>query len=180
MEYVRIFDTTLRDGEQTPGVSFTPEEKMEIAIQLDKLAVDTIEAGFPSASKGEQKALKDLVNAGLKAEVCALTRALQSDIDAALKCDVSYLHTFISTSEVHMKYAVNMTSEQVLKAAADSVQYIKDHGMICEFSPMDATRTNLDYLKKVCKAAEEAGADRINVPDTVWDRDSSGDGKAYP
>jgi 2-isopropylmalate synthase len=165
--YIRIFDTTLRDGEQTPGVSFTPEEKIEIATRLDKLGVDTIEAGFPSASKGEEKALRDLVNAGLKAEVCGLTRTLKSDIDAALSCDVGYIHTFISTSEVQMKHALNMTPKQVLEAAVNSVQYIKGHGVICEFSPMDATRTDLDFLKKICKAAEEAGADRINIPDTV-------------
>jgi len=167
LEYVRIFDTTLRDGEQTPGVSFTPEEKMEIAVQLDKLGVDVIEAGFPSASQGEQKALKDLVNAGLKAEVCALTRALKSDIAIAIQCNVNSIHTFISTSKVQMKYALNMTPQEILEATVDSVQYIKDHGFICEFSPMDATRSEFGFLKKVCKTAEEAGADRINIPDTV-------------
>jgi len=167
LEYIRIFDTTLRDGEQTPGVSFTPEEKMEIAAQLDKLGVDVIEAGFPSASQGEQKALKDLVNAGLKAEICALTRALKSDIAIAMQCNVNSIHTFISTSKVQMKYALNMTPQEILKATVDSVQYIKDHGFICEFSPMDATRSEFGFLKKVCKTAEEAGADRINIPDTV-------------
>ena len=167
MEYIRIFDTTLRDGEQTPGVSLTPEEKMEIANQLDKLGVDTIEAGFPSASEGEQKALKDLMKAGLNAEVCALTRTLKSDIDVAIACEVNTIHTFISTSDVQMKYALNMTPEQVLKAVDESVQYIKNHGFICEFSPMDATRTRMEFLKKVCITAEKAGADRINIPDTV-------------
>ena len=167
MGYVRIFDTTLRDGEQTPGVSFTPEEKLEIAVQLDKLGVDAIEAGFPSASQGEQKALKDLMSAGLKAEVCGLTRTMKNDINAAISCNVNSIHTFISTSEVQMKYALNMTPREVLKAAVDSVQYIKDHGFICEFSPMDATRTDPSFLREICKAAEEAGADRINVPDTV-------------
>ncbi len=166
-EYIRIFDTTLRDGEQTPGVSFTPEEKMEIALQLDRLGVDVIEAGFPSASPGEQRAVKEIAKAGLKAEVCALTRALKEDIDTALSCEVGSIHTFISTSKVQMKYALNMTLEQVLKAASDSVQYIKDHGVICEFSPMDATRSDFKFLVKICKAAEEAGADRINIPDTV-------------
>ncbi len=166
-EYIRIFDTTLRDGEQTPGVSLTPEEKMEIALQLDKLGVDVIEAGFPSASKGEQKALRDIVKAGLRADVCALARALRSDIDSALQCDVKYVHTFISTSEVQMKYALNVTPERVIEATMNSVGYIKDHGAICEFSPMDATRTDMKFLKKVCKAAEDAGADYINIPDTV-------------
>ncbi len=167
MAYIRIFDTTLRDGEQTPGVSLTPEEKVEVAIQLDKLGVDAVEAGFPSSSAGEQKAFKDLVKLGLKTEVCALTRTLKSDIDAALECDVKSIHTFISTSDIQMKYALNMTPEQVLNAAVGSIQYIKDHGVTCEFSPMDATRTEPDFLKRICKAAEEAGADRINVPDTV-------------
>jgi len=167
LEYIRIFDTTLRDGEQTPGVSFTPEEKMEIAVQLDKLGVDVIEAGFPSASQGEQKALKDLVNAGLKAEICALTRALKSDIDIAIQCNVNSIHTFISTSKVQMKYALNMTPQEIVKATVSSVQYIKDHGFACEFSPMDATRSEFGFLKKVCKAAEQAGTDWINIPDTV-------------
>jgi len=167
LEYVRIFDTTLRDGEQTPGVSLTPEEKMEIALQLDKLGVDVIEPGFPSASKGEQEALRKLVKADLKAEICALTRTLKSDIDVALACEVDSIHTFISTSEVQMKYALNMTPDQVLETAVNSIQYIKDHSVLCEFSPMDATRTDLNFLKKICVAAEEAGTDRINIPDTV-------------
>ncbi|MBS7656734.1 MAG: 2-isopropylmalate synthase [Candidatus Bathyarchaeia archaeon] len=167
MEYIRIFDTTLRDGEQTPGVSLTSEQKLEIAVQLDKLGVDVIEAGFPSSSEGEQKAVKAIVAAGLKAEVCCLTRTKKDDLDIAISCSPNSIHTFISTSEVQMKYALNMTREQVLKAAVDSVQYIKDHGLICEFSPMDATRTDLAFLRKICKAAEEAGADRINIPDTV-------------
>jgi len=166
-DYIRIFDTTLRDGEQTPGVSFTPEQKLEIAYQLDRLGVDTIEAGFPAASKGEQQAFKEIVKAGLKAEICALTRTLKDDIDAALRCDAPYIHTFISTSEVQMKHALGMTRDQVLEATVKAVEYIKDHGVICEFSPMDATRTKFDFLREVCMAAEAAGADRINIPDTV-------------
>ena len=165
--YVRIFDTTLRDGEQTPGVSLTPEEKMEIALQLDRLGVDVIEPGTPISSEGERKAVKDIAKAGLKAEVCALARALKKDIDAAIDCDVGSVHTFISTSDVQIKYALSMTHEEVLSAAVDAVEYIKDHGLICEFSPMDASRTKLKFLNQVCKAAEEAGADRINIPDTV-------------
>jgi isopropylmalate/citramalate/homocitrate synthase-like protein len=167
MEYVRIFDTTLRDGEQTPGVSLTPEEKMELAIQLDRLGVDAIEAGFPSASEGELKAVKSIAKAGLKAEICALARALKSDIDAAIACEVNSIHTFIPTSDVQIKYVLNETREQVLRETQEAVQYIKAHGFICEFSPMDATRTELEYLKKVCAIAQEAGADRINIPDTV-------------
>ncbi|MEM2994877.1 MAG: 2-isopropylmalate synthase [Candidatus Bathyarchaeia archaeon] len=167
MEYIRIFDTTLRDGEQTPGVSLTPEEKMELAMQLDRLGVDVIEVGFPSASEGEMKAVKSIAKAGLKAEVCALTRVLKSDIDAAMACEVNSIHTFVPTSDVQIKYVLNETREQVLKETEEAVQYIKAHGFICEFSPMDATRTELEYLKKVCVVAQEAGADRINIPDTV-------------
>lgn len=165
--YIRIFDTTLRDGEQTPGVSLTVEEKLEIAHQLDRLGVDVIEAGSPMSSEGERKAVKEIANAGLRAEVCGLARTTRADIDAAIKCDIDIIHAFISTSDVQMKYAVGLTSEQVLSAAGDSVKYIKDHGLICEFSPMDATRSKIGFLKRICKAVEEAGADRINIPDTV-------------
>ncbi|MEM3608908.1 MAG: 2-isopropylmalate synthase [Candidatus Bathyarchaeia archaeon] len=167
MEYVKIFDTTLRDGEQTPGVSFTPEEKMEIALQLDRLGVDAIEAGFPSASEGELNAVKKLAKTGLNAEICALARVVKSDIDAAMACEVDSIHVFAPTSNVQIKYVLNETPEQVLKEIEESVRYVKAHGFVCEFSPMDATRTELNYLKKACVVAQEAGADRINVPDTV-------------
>ncbi|MEM3055446.1 MAG: 2-isopropylmalate synthase, partial [Candidatus Bathyarchaeia archaeon] len=165
--YVRIFDTTLRDGEQTPGVTLTLEEKLEIARKLDELGVDVIEAGSPMSSEGEKRVVKDIAKAGLKAEICGLARTVREDIDAAIECEVDTVHTFISTSSVQMKYAVGLTPEKVLAATVDSVEYVKAHGLICEFSPMDATRTEMEFLKKVCKAAEEAGADRINIPDTV-------------
>ena len=166
-DYVRIFDTTLRDGEQTPGVSLTTEEKLEIAQQLDKLGVDTIEAGTPVSSEGERRAAKEIAAAGLNAEICGLARTTRKDIEIAIDCDVDAVHTFISTSEVQMKYAVNMTPEQVLASSIDSIEYIKSHGLVCEYSPMDASRTDLEFLKQICKAAEEAGTDRINIPDTV-------------
>jgi 2-isopropylmalate synthase len=164
---IRIFDTTLRDGEQSPGVSLTAEDKIEIAKQLSLLGVDAIEAGFPSSSEGEKKVIKDIVNAGLKTEICGLSRANRKDLDAAVDCEVDTVHVFIPTSQVQMKYAVNMTPEQVLSATVDSIEYVKKHGLTCEFSPMDATRSELPYLKKVCKAAQDAGMDRLNVPDTV-------------
>ena len=165
--YVSIFDTTLRDGEQTPGVSLTPEEKLEIAIQLDELGVDVIEAGFPRSSEGERKAIKEIAHAGLKAEVCGLTRTIKEDIDAAFSCDVDSVHTFISTSEIQMKYALGKTQNEVLKMSVNAVEYIKDHGLICEYSPMDATRTDRNFILRICKAVEEVGVDRINIPDTV-------------
>ena len=164
---IRIFDTTLRDGEQTPGVSLTADDKIEIARQLSKLGVDVIEAGFPSSSEGERKVVKDIAKLGLTSEICALSRATRKDIDAALACDVSLIHVFIPTSPVQMKYAVNLTEEQVLASAVDSIEYVKKHGVKCEFSPMDATRSELPFLKKVCKAAQDAGMDTLNVPDTV-------------
>ncbi|RJS82089.1 2-isopropylmalate synthase, partial [Candidatus Bathyarchaeota archaeon] len=124
---INIFDTTLRDGEQTPGVSLTPEEKIEIALLLDELGVDVLEAGFPAASAGERKAVSRIAKEGLKAEVCALTRALKQEIDLALKCEVDSVHTFISTSEVQMKYALGKTPEEVVQMAVESIEYIKDH-----------------------------------------------------
>jgi 2-isopropylmalate synthase len=166
-DYIRIFDTTLRDGEQTPGVSLTVEDKIEIARQLSKLGVDVIEAGSPMSSDGEKKVVKEIAKAGLEAEVCGLARATRSDIDDALDCDVDLIHVFIPTSPVQMEYAVNMSPEQVLSATSDNVEYIKKHGVKCEFSPMDATRSKMDFLKQVCQAAEKAGADMINIPDTV-------------
>ena len=164
---IRIFDTTLRDGEQTPGVSLTADDKIEIAHQLSKLGVDVIEAGFPSSSDGEKKVVQDIANAGLTSEVCALSRATKGDINAALDCDVDLIHVFIPTSPVQMKYAVNLTPEQVLASTVDSIEYVKKHGVKCEFSPMDATRSEMPFLKQVCEAAQKAGMDTLNVPDTV-------------
>jgi 2-isopropylmalate synthase len=164
---IRIFDTTLRDGEQTPGVSLTADDKIEIAHQLNKLGVDVIEAGFPSSSDGEKKVVRDIAKAGLSSEICALSRATKGDINAALDCDVDLIHVFIPTSPVQMKYAVNLMPEQVLASTVDSIEYVKKHGVKCEFSPMDATRSKMPFLKQVCKAAQEAGMDTLNVPDTV-------------
>jgi 2-isopropylmalate synthase len=164
---IRILDTTLRDGEQTPGVSLTADDKIEIAKQLSKLGVDTIEAGFPSSSEGERRVVKEIAHLGLSSEICALSRCTKGDIDAALACDVGLIHVFIPTSPVQMKHAVNLTPDQVLDSAVESIEYIKKHGVKCEFSPMDATRSELPFLKKVCKAAQDAGMDTLNVPDTV-------------
>jgi 2-isopropylmalate synthase len=164
---IRILDTTLRDGEQTPGVSLTAEDKIEIAQQLNKLGVDIIEAGFPSSSDGERKVVKQIAGLGLTSKVCGLSRCTKKDIDAALDCNVDLIHVFIPTSPVQMQYAVNMTPEQVLTSAVESIEYVKKHGVKCEFSPMDATRTKPDFLRKICLAAQDAGMDSLNTPDTV-------------
>ncbi|MEM3407463.1 MAG: 2-isopropylmalate synthase, partial [Nitrososphaerota archaeon] len=164
---MRIFDTTLRDGEQTPGVSLTPEEKLIIAKQLDKLGVDVIEAGFPATSKGEIEAIKLIANENLKAEICALSRTTKSDIDSVIDCNIKSIHLFIATSDIHLKYKLEMTREQVLEKAIEAIDYSKAHGLTIEFSAEDATRTDIDFLKKFYENVCKAGVDRINVPDTV-------------
>ncbi len=166
-ESVRIFDTTLRDGEQTPGVTVTPDQKVQIAIKLDELGVDAIEAGFPIVSQGEMQAIRIISKQGLKADVCGLARAVESDIDAAIKCDLKYVHTFIATSDIHMQYKLKMSPEQVLERAVKAVEYCKKHGLQVEFSAEDATRSDRKFLLDVFKAVTDAGADRIDIPDTV-------------
>ena len=166
-EKVRIFDTTLRDGEQTPGVAITPDEKIRIAKRLDRLGVDVMEVGFPAASQGERKAAREIKSLGLNAQVCGLARVLQEDLDAALDSDVDYIHTFVGTSPLHREYKLHMSQEEILSKSVEAVEYIKDHGLIAEFSAEDATRTEFEFLKNVYSAVEDAGADIINVPDTV-------------
>jgi 2-isopropylmalate synthase len=164
---IRVFDTTLRDGEQTPGVSVSPEQKVAIAIKLDELGVDAIEAGFPIVSHGEMKAIKNITKLGLKADICGLARTIGADIDAAIKCDLKYIHTFIATSDIHMRYKLKMSREQVLKKAIWATDYAKKHGMKVEFSAEDATRSDRAFMNEVFKAVANAGADRLDIPDTV-------------
>lgn len=164
---MRIFDTTLRDGEQTPGVSITPEQKLQIAIKLDELGIDAIEAGFPVVSHGESIAIKNITKQGLKAEICGLARAVKSDIDAAINCDLAYVHTFIATSDIHMQFKLRMNREQVLEKAAWAVEYAKKHGIQVEFSAEDATRSDRAFLNQVFRAVASAGVDRLDIPDTV-------------
>ncbi len=146
--HIRIFDTTLRDGEQTPGVSLTPDEKVRIARQLDKLGVDAIEAGFPITSTGECESVAAVAKAGLSCEVVALARASKNDIDVALSTGVNSVHVFIATSDLHLKYKLKLSREQVLGRIADSVSYAKQHAQIVEFSAEDATRTEVGFLKE--------------------------------
>ncbi len=164
---VRVFDTTLRDGEQTPGVALTPDQKLAIAQKLDELGVDAIEAGFPIISDGERKAVKEISRAGLRAEICGLARTEKKDIDAAVDAGLNYIHTFIATSDIHLKYKLNLTREQAVAKAVEAVEYAKSRGLQVEFSAEDATRTDREFLKKVFSAVTEAGTDRIDIPDTV-------------
>jgi 2-isopropylmalate synthase len=164
---VKIFDTTLRDGEQTPGVSLTPEDKLTLARQLDKLGVDIIEAGFPIASKGEFNAVKQIAGDDLNSTICGLSRVKKEDIDSCLNCGVELVHTFVPTSDIQIEHTVKKSKEEVIELAVNAVSYIKDHGVTCLFSAMDASRTDVDYLIKINKEVESAGADIVNVPDTV-------------
>lgn len=164
---IRIFDTTLRDGEQTPGVSLTVESKVEIAKALDRLGVDVIEAGFPIVSDGEFEAVKRINKLRLSAQVAALSRVDKKDIDKLIDCDISYGHLFIATSDLHLEHKLKITREKALESAIQGIEYARAHGIKVEFSAEDATRTAEDFLVNVFREAERAGAERINVPDTV-------------
>lgn len=164
---VRIFDTTLRDGEQTPGISLSGKQKLAIAKKLDELGVDAIEAGFPVVSEGESEAVRMIAAAGLSAEICGLARTHRADIDAAADSGLNYIHTFIATSDIHLEHKLKLTREQALAKAVDAVEYAKSRGMQVEFSAEDATRTDREFLREVFGAVSRAGADRIDIPDTV-------------
>lgn len=171
MERVYIFDTTLRDGEQTPGVSLNVEEKLEIAKQLARLNVDIIEAGFPVASPGEFSAVKTIANNIKGPVITALARAIPQDIDRAWEAikgaESPRIHTFIATSDIHMEKKLRKTRDEVLEQAISAVKYAKKYCEDVEFSPEDAVRSDFDFLCKVISAAIDAGATVINIPDTV-------------
>ncbi len=166
-----IFDTTLRDGEQSPGASMTKEEKIRIAKALEKMRVDVIEAGFPIASQGDFEAVQAVANAVKDSTVCGLSRALDRDIDRAgeaLKgANSGRIHTFIATSPIHMEMKLRMTPDQVVEQAVKAVKRARQHTDNVEFSPEDAGRSELDFLCRVIEAVIDAGARTINIPDTV-------------
>jgi 2-isopropylmalate synthase len=170
-EFIRIFDTTLRDGEQSPGATMNVAEKVRIAEQLDKLNVDIIEAGFPISSEGDFEAVKSISQVVKRSEVAGLARTNPPDIDraweAVKKAKFPRIHIFISTSDIHLKYQLKKSKEEVLKIAAQSVRRAKRYTPNIEFSAMDATRTDVAFLCAVIEAAIQAGATTINIPDTV-------------
>ncbi|UCD27255.1 MAG: 2-isopropylmalate synthase [Candidatus Bathyarchaeota archaeon] len=166
-EKIRFFDTTLRDGEQTPGVSLTPEKKLRIAVSLDKLGVDVIEAGFAAASRGEMSAIKLIAKEGLKAEVYSMARGVGRDIDAVLKSDADGVHLVVPTSDLHLEQKLKKSREEVLALTEDCTQYAKDHGLSVELSAEDATRSDFEFLIKMFAAGVSAGADRLCPCDTV-------------
>ncbi len=168
---VSIFDTTLRDGEQSPGFSMWPAEKLEMARQLARLGVDVIEAGFPISSRGEFEGVRQIADAVRGPVICALARANPKDIDAAAEAVASSprprVHTFIATSPIHMAQKLRMTADDVLEAARGAVAYARRLTPEVEFSAEDATRSEVDFLCRVFEAAIAAGATIINIPDTV-------------
>ena len=164
---IEMFDTTLRDGEQAPGIALSPDDKFRIAEVLDDFGVDYIEAGFAVSSDIERETIKRVMDAGMHATVLSLARSVHKDIDAVVETGVNYVHTFIGTSPLHRDYKLKMTKEQVIEKAVDTVEYARSFGLDVQFSCEDATRTELDYMIEVYKAVVDAGACAINVPDTV-------------
>jgi len=168
---VLIFDTTLRDGEQSPGATMTHEEKLEVAELLDQMGVDIIEAGFPIASEGDFEAVHEIAKRTKNAVVCGLSRAAPKDIDrcaeAIRPAERRRIHTFISTSPVHMKWKLQMTPEQVYELVIQQVTRARNHTDDVEWSAEDGTRTEHDFLCRCVEAAIKAGATTINIPDTV-------------
>jgi methanogen homocitrate synthase len=164
---IEVCDVTLRDGEQMPGVVFRPDEKLDIAIKLNEVGVEIIEAGFPVVSEAERRAVQDVSNLGLDSKISVLSRSVPKDVDAALDCDVDMVSVFIATSELHLKYKLHMSCDQAVECAFETVEYAKDHGLIVRFSAEDATRTDFELLKRLYKRAEGYGADYVSIADTV-------------
>jgi 2-isopropylmalate synthase len=168
---VRIFDTTLRDGEQSPGISLNTQEKVEIATQLARLGVDVIEAGFPITSPGDFEAVQAIARGVEGPTVCGLARTHKADIDAAWgavkEAARPRIHTFISTSDIHIEHQLQATREDVKGQARAAVALARSLCEDVEFSPMDATRADVEFTAEVCAIAVEEGATVVNIPDTV-------------
>jgi 2-isopropylmalate synthase len=170
-ESLIIFDTTLRDGEQSPGASMNKDEKVRIARSLERMNVDVIEAGFPAASPGDFESVRAVASTVRNSRVCGLARAVEADIraaaDAVKPAQMSRIHTFIATSPIHMKEKLRMTPDQVLERAVWAVKFARQFTDDVEFSPEDAGRSEEDFLCRVIEAVIEAGASTVNIPDTV-------------
>ena len=171
MDLVRIFDTTLRDGEQSPGFSMNTEEKIRLARQLAALKVDVIEAGFPIASRGDLEAVKKVAQEVRTVPIAALARAKKEDVSTAIEAlkpaAAPRLHIFLATSDLHLRVKLNMTREQALEAIGSMIRYGRQHVGEVEFSAEDAGRTDIGFLCQACRVAVDAGATVLNLPDTV-------------
>ncbi len=170
-DYVKIFDTTLRDGEQAPGCGMTASQKLRVAYQLERLGVDVIEAGFPVSSGEDFISVREIAEKIRGCEIAALCRASKHDIDrgweAVKNAENPRIHTFIATSDIHLKHKLGKSREEVARIASESVEYASRFTSNVEFSCEDATRTDIDYLCRVVSLAIESGASTINIPDTV-------------
>lgn len=164
---ISVLDTTLRDGEQTPGVSLTIEQKVSIAKALDDMGVDVIEAGSAITSSGEQAAIKAVAREGLKAEVASFARILKSDVDLALDCDVDSVFLVAPTSDLHIEHKLQSTRKKVLEDLVECINYSREHGLKVDLCTEDGSRTDVDFLLEVLTAAQDAKADRFTLADTV-------------
>src|ERR1700722_897523 len=171
MDIIRIFDTTLRDGEQSPGFSMSLPEKIRMARQLESLGVDIIESGFPIASRGDLEGVRAVTREIRTCTVAALARARRDDIDVALEglqgAAHPRLHTFLATSDLHLHYKLRITHDQALEAISTNVRYARERCAEVEFSAEDASRSDIDFLCKAVGMAVSAGATTINLPDTT-------------
>ena len=163
---IRVLDSTLREGEQHPGVSFTNKERIQVAWMLDYFGVDQIEIS-PVVSPDHKESTKTIIKQGLRADIVSHGRALKEDIDVSLSCDAKWVAAYLGISDIHLKDKLHITKEQALERAVETVTYAKKHGLNIRFTVEDGSRTDPEFLIKVCKAIEEAGVDRISLPDTV-------------
>jgi 2-isopropylmalate synthase len=164
--HINILDSTLREGEQHPGVSFTNKQRIQIAWMLDYFGVDQIEIS-PVVSADHEEATRTIIKAGLNADIVAHCRALKQDIDVALRCDAEWMAMYMGISDVHLTAKLRISREQALERAVEAVEYMKAHGLKGRFTVEDASRADPEYLRRFCKGITEAGVDRISVPDTV-------------
>lgn len=163
---IRILDSTLREGEQHPGVSFTNKQRIQIAWMLDYFGVDQIEIS-PVVSKDHEEATKTIIKQGLKADIVSHGRALKEDIDVSLRCDAKWCAAYLGISDIHLKDKLRITKEEALRRSVEVVEYAKSHGLKIRFTVEDGSRADPTFLLKVCKAIDDAGVDRISLPDTV-------------
>jgi isopropylmalate/homocitrate/citramalate synthase len=163
---IRILDSTLREGEQHPGVTFSNKQRIQIAWMLDYFGVDQIEIS-PVVSPDHKEATKTIIKQGLKADIVAHVRALKEDVDVAIDCDATWMATYLGISEIHMKDKLRITREEALRRSVETVEYAKAHGLKMRFTVEDGSRADPEFLMQVCKAISEAGVDRISLPDTV-------------
>jgi len=164
---IKVLDTTLRDGEQTPGVSLTPLEKLRIATKLDEIGIDFIEAGSAITSEGERESIKQITKQNFNAEILSFSRPLTVDIDYCIECDVDAVNLVVPTSDLHISDKLNITKDELMDLSVSAIDYCKDHGLIVELSAEDASRSDFNFLKTVFLNAIDHDVDRICVCDTV-------------